>query len=68
MLGNELKNQNKAFAPLTHISPCTFRTGNLCFTRFYYACEILYFVGHVNQAPCVDLSCNYTQDTLGTVL
>ena len=55
-------------APLTHIPPCTFRAGNLCSTRFYYACVILCFSGRLNQALYVGLSCNHTQDSLGTVL
>ena len=56
-------------APLTHIPPCTFRAGNLCSTHFYYdACVIFCFIRHVSQAPCVGLSYNHTQNTLGTVL
>ena len=67
------KSRRQTFFPpclarLTHIPPCTFRAGNLCSTRFYYAWVILCFFGRVNQAPCVGLSCNHTQDTLGTVL
>ena len=55
-------------APLTHIPPCTFRAGNFSSTRFYYVCVKLCSIACVNQAPCEGLSCNHTQDTLGTAL
>ena len=56
-------------AAITYPHPtCTFRASNLCSTRFFYACVILCFIGRVNQAPCVGLPYNHTQDTLGTIL